>query len=274
MPSAHPPERSSKEVTITAKKPTVRHESILGIVIPLSALVLWQLLASLGLLEDFLPAPVRVGQALVDLVSDGRLADALLISLLRAVTGLVLGVAIGSALGWFCGTSLLGSALLNPTLQALRALPVLALVPLFILWFGIGELSKILMIAIATMFPIYVNVMSAVSNVDRKYLELASTLKLSRWQVLRRIHLPAALPAWFVGFRYSSGFALVILVISEQVNADSGLGYLMTEARTYYRLDVIIVGILIYGILGVLADRGVAALERRALRWNDAVVKA
>jgi sulfonate transport system permease protein len=240
----------------------------LGLLVPVLLLLAWQLSSATGALgTDILPSPAATWRTLVDLAATGELWEALGISLARAGAGLVLGVAAGSVLGVLCGASPTVAALLNPSLQALRSLPVLALVPLFIIWFGIGETSKVLMIALATTFPIYVNVLAAVSGVDRRHLELAQVLGLGRAALVRRVYLPAALPSWFVGLRYASGLALVILVISEQVDADAGLGYLMADARTYYRIDVILAVIVVYGILGVLADRLVVLGERWSLRW-------
>ncbi|WP_165922558.1 ABC transporter permease [Pseudonocardia endophytica] len=240
----------------------------LGLVLPVLLLAGWQLSSATGVLgAEVLPSPAAAWSTLVDLAAGGDLGEALAISLSRAAAGLVIGVAVGTVLGVLCGASPTAAAALNPTLQALRALPVLALVPLFIIWFGIGETSKVLMIALATTFPIYVNVLAAVAGVDRRHLELARVLRLGRAALVRRVYLPAALPSWFVGLRYASGLALVILVISEQVDADAGLGYLMADARTYYRVDVILAVIGVYGVLGVLTDRLVVLGERWSLRW-------
>jgi len=216
-----------------------------------------------------LPHPVTVFEAAEKLVVNGELQEHLLVSLQRAGTGLVLGVVIGVVLAVFSGISGWGEVLVDANIQILRALPTLALVPLAIVWFGIGESAKIILVTLAVLTPVYLNVHAAIRGTDSRYLDLASTLGLSRAQIIRRIILPGALPGFFTGLRFSVTIAWLALVASEQINASSGIGYLMTQARSISATDVIMVGLIIYGILGLLSDTLVRFLERKALTWRS-----
>ncbi len=251
---------------------SLQHLSVFGqrILAPLAILAGWQILASSNAFpRQILPSPIGVVEAGVFLWSNGQLQDGIAISLLRATTGLSLGVVAGSIFGLIAGFTKSGENIVDTPVQMFRAVPILALVPLFILWFGIGESSKILMVALATFFPIYINLHAAIRGIDRRYFELAHTASLSRWGIVREVLLPGSLAGWLVGLRYSSGIAWLVLVVSEQVNATSGLGYLMMDARQSFRTDIVILGIVIYGMLGVATDRIVRALERRLLRWQN-----
>jgi sulfonate transport system permease protein len=190
------------------------------------------------------------------------------VSLQRAAYGLGLGVLTGTTLALVAGLSRLGEDLVDPPLQMARTLPVLGLVPLFILWFGIGETAKVLMVVLATAFPVYLNTFAGIRGVDRRLVEAASTLGLSRAGSIRHVVLPAALPNFLVGLRHSLGIAWLVLVVSEQINASSGLGYLMTRAREFMQTDVIVVALVVYAALGLLSDLAVRALERSALAWR------
>lgn len=237
---------------------------------PLTIIAIWQALASTGAIStQVLPSPTQVISAGISLAATGELQQGMLVSLTRASTGLALGIATGTVLGLIAGLSRIGENIVDTPVQMFRAIPVLALVPLFILWFGIGELSKILMIALATTFPIYINLHAGIRGIDQRYFELARTTGLSRWQVVREVLLPGSLAGWLVGLRYSSGLAWLVLVVSEQVNATSGLGYLMMDARQFFRTDIVILGIVLYGLLGIVTDLGVKGLERRLLEWQD-----
>lgn len=236
----------------------------------------WQYLAMSGTVSrQVLPAPTEVIAAAVELWQSGDLQAGILISTVRAGLGLLLGVTIGTILGLVAGLTRIGENLIDTPVQMLRAVPILAVVPLFILWFGIGEQSKILMIGLATLFPIYLNLHAAIRGIDHRYFELAETTSLSRWGVVKDILLPGSLAGWLVGLRYSSGLAWLVLVVSEQVNAVSGLGFLMMDARQSFRTDIVILGIVLYGILGILTDLAVRSLEARYLRWrNDGRAKS
>ena len=200
----------------------------------------------------------------------GELQQHLWVSLGRVLRGLGIGIGVGVTLALLSGLFRLGEDLLDPPLQMLRTLPILALVPLFILWFGIGETPKIALVALGTMFPIYLNTYAGIRGIDNKLVEAATTLSLSRAELIVHVILPGALPGALVGLRYSLGIAWLILVISEQINASAGIGYLMTNAREFLRTDVIVVGLVVYSLLGLATDALVRVLERRVLVWRVA----
>lgn len=236
-------------------------------------LALWQLAAASGLLPpEKLAAPSVIAVAAWRLLLSGELAQAVGVSLLRVAVGLAIGLAVGTVLGLVSALSRWGDALLDPPLQALRTLPHLGLVPLFILWFGIGEAPKIVLIALGVVFPIYLNLYSAIRGVDRSLLEASKVNGLTRGQRLRHVVLPSALPQTLVGLRQSLSIAWLSLIVGEQVNADTGLGFLINNAREFLQTDVIVVGLVVYALLGLVSDAIVRALERRALRWREGTV--
>lgn len=217
--------------------------------------------------EQTLPAPWTVAETARDLLADGRLQSNLLTSLQRAGWGLGLGV----VLALIAGLSRVGEALLDGPIQIKRAIPTLALIPLFIVWFGIGEEMKLIVITTSVAIPIYINTHAQLRGVDSRYVELAATVGLSRWGFIRRIALPGSLPGFFTGLRLAVTISWLALVVVEQVNATSGIGYLMTQARTYGQIDIIVVGLVIYGLLGLFGDLAVRATERRALSWRQTI---
>jgi sulfonate transport system permease protein len=225
--------------------------------------------ASGALDSETLPAPWTVAQTAGDLLADGRLQSNLLTSVQRAAIGLGIGVAIGVVLALLAGLSRLGEALVDGPIQIKRAIPTLALIPLFIVWFGIGEEMKLLVITTSVAVPIYLNTHAHLRSVDARYVELAQTVGLSRWGFVRRIALPGSLPGFFTGLRLGVTISWLALVVVEQVNATSGIGYLMTQARTYGQIDIIVVGLVIYGLLGLFGDILVRAVERKALSWRQ-----
>jgi sulfonate transport system permease protein len=236
---------------------------------PIAILVVWQLASASGLLSPkTLASPAEILSTAWDLTVSGDLPSALLVSLRRALLGLVLGTAAAVALGAIAGLSRAGDALVDPPMQMIRTLPLFGLVPLFILWFGIGESSKIALVALGVVIPLYLNLVAALRGIDRDLYEVADTVKLSRRERVRHILLPGALPGALVGFRQSLGVAWLALVVAEQVNADSGLGFLINNARDFLQTDVIVVGLLAYAALGLITDALVRGLERRALAWR------
>jgi sulfonate transport system permease protein len=218
---------------------------------------------------ETLPAPWTVAETAGDLIADGRLQSNLLTSVQRAAIGLGLGVAIGLVLALLAGLSRVGEALVDGPIQIKRAIPTLALIPLFIVWFGIGEEMKLVVITTSVAIPIYLNTHAHLRSVDARYVELAQTVGLSRWAFVRRIALPGSLPGFFTGLRLAVTISWLALVVVEQVNATSGIGYLMTQARTYGQIDIIVVGLVIYGLLGLFGDILVRAAERKALSWRQ-----
>ncbi|GLW70985.1 ABC transporter permease [Kitasatospora phosalacinea] len=236
---------------------------------PLLLLATWQLCSVTGILDpQTLAPPGAVGQQARELLISGQLGHHLWVSLQRAALGLAFGATTGVLLALLAGLSRLGEALIDGTAQLFRALPILALVPLAILWFGIGEEVKIILVALGTFFPIYVNTHAALTGLDLRWAELAATVGLNRRQFLRRIALPGAAPGFFTGLRLAVTVSWLVLVVSEQINAASGIGYLMEQARTFGQTDVIVVGLVVYGLLGLASDTLVRLLERRALQWR------
>jgi sulfonate transport system permease protein len=243
--------------------------------VPVLILIVWQALDSLGWINGrLMPSPVMVAEAFWQLLVTGQLLGNLWVSLLRVMLGLGIGVVLGTAFGLFAGLSRLGEDTVDSTLQMVRTLPHLALIPLFILWFGIGETPKIALIALGSVFPIYLNLFAGIRAVDRKIIEAASTLDLTRAEIIWNVILPGALPSFLVGLRYAVGIAWLTLVVAEQVNASSGIGYLVMNARDFLETDVIFVGLIIYAILGLTTDQMVRAIERRALAWRPSFVGA
>lgn len=239
----------------------------LGPVLLLAAWVIGSLSGALD--AETLPAPWDVARTAGDLIAEGTLQSNLLTSLQRAAIGLVLGVSIGVVLALVSGLSRIGEALVDGPVQIKRSIPTLALIPLFIVWFGIGEEMKLIVITASVLVPVYINTHASLRGVDARYVELAQTVGLSRWGFIRRVALPGSLPGFFTGLRLAVTISWLALVVVEQVNATSGIGYLMTQARTYGQIDVIVVGLVIYGLLGLFGDLAVRALERRALAWRQ-----
>lgn len=237
---------------------------------PVILVVAWIVSSATGILDpETLPGPSTIFTAATDLIDDGRLQSNLLTSLQRAGISLVLGVVIGVVLALASGLSRLGESLIDGPVQIKRAIPTLALIPLFIVWFGIGESMKIIVITTSVLIPVYINTHAQLRSVDNRYVELAETVGLSRWQFVRRIALPGALPGFFTGLRMAVTISWLALVVVEQVNATSGIGYLMTQARTYGQIDIIVVGLVVYAIFGLVGDIAVRRVERRALSWRQ-----
>jgi sulfonate transport system permease protein len=237
---------------------------------PVLLLVVWQAGSVLGLIpQDVLPAPSLIAEAGVELVENGQLADALTVSGIRVLEGLALGGFVGVALGTAVGLSRWFEATVDPPMQMIRALPHLGLIPLFILWFGIGELPKVLLVALGVSFPLYLNTFSAIRQVDHKLFETAAVLGFSFWQRFRTIIVPSAAPQVLVGVRQSLAIAWLTLIVAEQINADKGIGFLINNARDFLRIDIIIFGLIVYALLGIGTDAIVRALERRALRYRS-----
>ncbi len=240
---------------------------------PLVLVLLWQAGSMVGLIPArTLAAPSTILVTAWGLLATGELEHHLLVSLGRVIVGLGIGVSLGTMLAIVAGLSRRGEDLVDAPMQMLRTLPFLALVPLFILWFGIGETPKIALVAMGTTFPIYLNLFAGIRGVDPKLVEAGRVFGLDRRGLVRHVIFPGALPSALVGLRYSLGVAWLSLVVAEQVNADAGIGYMISDARDFLRTDVIVVGLLVYALLGLLADGLVRALERRALAWRPALL--
>lgn len=246
-----------------------RKWDVIRVVSPVALLALWQLGSAVGVIpQDVLPAPSLILDAGLELIRNGQLAAALHVSTMRVVEGLALGGAVGVAAGAAVGLSRWLESTVDPPMQMIRALPHLGLIPLFILWFGIGELPKVLLVALGVAFPLYLNTFSAIRQVDAKLFETAQVLGFSFPQRLTRIIVPSAAPQVLVGFRQSLAIAWMTLIVAEQINADKGIGFLINNARDFLRIDIIIFGLIVYALLGILTDAGVRLIERRALRYR------
>jgi sulfonate transport system permease protein len=244
----------------------VRFGRLLG---PALLVALWWAASALGVLDPrLLSGPGDVVATAGELVADGRLADHALISLQRAGLGLLFGVVAGVVLAVLAGLSRLGEYLVDGPLQIKRAIPALAMLPLLILWLGIGEQMKVTVIALGVAVNLYINTYASLTGIDQRHVELAESLGLRRWEFLRRVVVPGSLPGFFVGLRLAVTSSWLGLIVVEQINATSGIGYMMFQAQQYAQTDVIVVGLVVYGVFGFLSDALVRAVERRALSWR------
>jgi sulfonate transport system permease protein len=236
---------------------------------PSALLLLWAAASATGLLDPrILSEPWTVVATAGELIADGRLQENLAISAQRAGLGLFFGIVVGAVLALLSGLSRAGEALIDGPVQIKRAIPGLALIPLLILWFGIDETMKVLTITLGVFVPIYLQTHAGLRGIDLRYVELAQTVGLSRAGFIRRVVLPGALPGFFLGLRFAVTGAWVSLVVVEQINSTSGIGYMMELARTYGQTNIIVLGLAVYGILGLLSDGIVRFIERKALSWQ------
>jgi sulfonate transport system permease protein len=248
-----------------------RLHGILPIVVPLLALLGWQAGCDFGLIDpDVLPSPVAVALAGWRLLRSGELLQNVEVSTWRAGVGFAIGGGIGFAFGLLNGLSDLAERLTDSSLQMVRNIPHLALIPLVILWFGIGEEAKLFLVALGVFFPIYVNTLHGVRSVDPHLIEMGRAYGMSRATLVRRVVLPGALPSIFVGLRYGLGITWLTLIVAEAIAASSGIGHMAMDAREFMLVDVVVFAILIYAALGKLADSAVRVLERVCLAWNPA----
>ncbi|WP_345694839.1 ABC transporter permease [Kitasatospora terrestris] len=236
---------------------------------PLVLLAVWAGASAAGLLDPrILPAPWSVLDTGAQLWAEGTLRADLGTSLWRAARGFAIGLTAGVVLALTAGLSRIGEALIDGTVQVNRAVPTLGLIPLFILWLGIGETFKVVIIAIVVYIPVYLNLHAALAGIDSRYVELAEVLRLSRRRFVRQVVVPGALPGFFVGLRLAVTGSWLSLVVLEQINATNGLGYMMFQAQNYGQTQVIVLGLLIYGVFGFTSDSAVRLLERRVLAWR------
>ncbi|WP_042392213.1 ABC transporter permease [Streptacidiphilus carbonis] len=239
---------------------------------PLLLLLVWSLGSVTGVVDPrVLPAPWTVVHTGAHLWVSGTLRTDIATSLWRAAQGFAIGLTVGVVLALVAGLSRTGEALIDGTVQINRSVPTLGLIPLFILWLGIGETFKVAIIAIVVYIPIYLNLYSALAGIDTRYVQLSEVLRLSRWQFIRQVVIPGSLPGFFVGLRLGVTGSWLSLVVLEQINATNGLGYMMFQAQNYGQTDVIVLGLLIYGIFGFVSDSVVRLLERRVLAWRHSL---
>ena len=241
-------------------------ERLIGVAV---LFAVWETASRAGwIATDVLAGPSTVLTAGADMLGDGTLINSLWASLQRVLWGLAIGIPLGTGLALVSGLSRLGDNLVDANVQMLRFIPIIALQPLLVVWLGVGETVKISLIVLGVTFPIYVNTSAAMKSLDPRFGELAAVLGLTRRELVRRIVLPAALPGFLVGLRLATAIAWLLLVFAEQINASSGIGYLMTRAQVFFQTDVILVDLITYAVLGLLSDALVRSLDRRLLRWQ------
>lgn len=247
-----------------------RHiQSLIPWLVPLVIIVLWQLFSSIGLIPvRILPAPLSVVGAAITLAKTGELFRNIAISATRAISGFLLGGSIGFTLGLLNGISPIAEKLLDTSIQMLRTIPNLALIPLVILWFGIGDEARLFLVSLGVMFPIYLNTFHGIRSIDPGLIEMGKVYGLNTWGLFWRIILPGALSSILVGVRFSLGVMWLTLIVAETIAADSGIGYMAMNAREFMQTDVVVLSILIYALLGKLADTIARALEDYWLQWN------
>jgi sulfonate transport system permease protein len=238
---------------------------------PLLLLALWSAGSAAGVLDPrIVSAPWTVLDTAWQLTrGQGELQSDFLVSAQRALTGLGFGVAAGTVLAVMAGLSRVGDAVVDGAMQVKRAIPALALIPLMILWLGIGEEMKIVTIALFVLVPVYINTYAGLAGIDARYVELAEVVGLSRRQFITKVVIPGALPGWFTGLRLGVTGSWLALIVVEQINATSGIGYMMFQAQQYGQTNVILVGLLVYGLFGFVTDAVVRLVERRALSWRQ-----
>jgi sulfonate transport system permease protein len=251
-----------------------RSKSLRRLISPLAVLVSWQAVTTAGLVSaQKLPPPTEIWHTAISLITTsspayGTLQGAMLVSLQRVAVGFAFGAAVSVILATVAGLSRFGENAVDPLMQMLRTLPLFGLIPVFIVWFGIGELPKLTLIALGAAIPLYLNTFAGIRGVDAKLAELGQVLHLRRTELIKDVVLPGALPQVLVGLRQSLGVAWLALVVAEQVNANAGLGFMISQATQFLRNDVIFVALLVYCCLGLLTDALVRLLERRALGWR------
>jgi sulfonate transport system permease protein len=236
---------------------------------PVAILIIWEVLAEIGVLgPTSAPAPTAIARTTAQLWDQGVLGPDLAISMRRAAIGLALGLSVGILTGVIGGLLSSGEHLFNGVVQIFNTIPILAILPVMIVWFGIGELPKVLIIAFGAFVPMYLNLFAAIRGVDQRLVEMTRTTGARRWRLVTRVIFPGAMPGFLVGLRFSLAYSILGLVAAETVNANSGIGFLITNGQTYLQTNQVFVGLVIYAILGLLADQFVRLLQRLLLQWR------
>ena len=254
--------------------PTAWSQRVLPWALPLLILLTWELASVSGWLSTrVLPEPLAVASAFWNLLRSGELWQHVLVSSGRALAGLAVGGGLGLVLGLLTGSFRSLEILLDTTFQMVRNIPALALIPLVILWFGIDETAKLFLVALGVFFPIYLNTLHGIRTVDPQLIEMGRIYGMTDDELFRRVIFPGALPSIFVGLRFALGIMWLTLIVAETIAASSGLGYMAMQAREFMLIDVVVLSILIYALLGKLADSASRALERLTLSWHPAFQK-
>jgi len=244
-------------------------ERLLPWLLPAALILGWEFAAKVGWLSSrILPEPWAVARAAWSLTLSGELWTHVRVSAWRAISGFAVGGGLGLLLGLLTGTFKQAETLLDTSIQMIRNIPALALIPLVILWFGIDESSKLFLVSIGVFFPVYLNTFHGIRSVDKGLIEMARSYGLSGWPLYRDVILPGALPSILVGVRFALGLVWVLLIVAETISAQAGIGYMTMNAREFLQTDVVLVGILLYALLGKLADILARVLERYWLRWH------
>ncbi|MEH1873661.1 ABC transporter permease subunit [Nostoc sp.] len=250
-------------------------DKIIPWIVPFIVLLLWEIASRTGLLSSrILPAPSSVVFTAFKLASTGELFRHMGISAARAISGFIIGGGIGFILGLLTGFSRIAEQLLDSSLQMLRTIPNLALIPLVILWFGIGEQARLFLVSIGVFFPIYLNTYHGIRNVDPQLIEMGRVYGLKTSQILWQIVFPGALSSILIGVRFSLGIMWLSLIVAEQIAADSGIGYMAMNAREFMQTDIVVLSIVIYALLGKLANSIAKLLEKKLLSWNPTYTSA
>ncbi|MCM3739800.1 ABC transporter permease [Oceanobacillus luteolus] len=248
---------------------------ILGSIIPVTLLIIWEGLSRLEVLPAYqLPAPTVIFNTILTMAQDGTLWSHIGITTIRVFQGFILGTIVAIILGSLVGFYKKAEQLLDPMLQAFRSIPSLAWVPLFILWMGIGEPSKVTMIAVGVFFPVYLNIVSGISGVDRKLIEVGKMYSLNNFQLIKRIILPAALPSFIVGLRSGLGLGWMFVVAAELMGASQGLGYLLVLGQNTLSPETIIASIILFAVIGKLSDWILKLIQDRSLHWQDGLERS
>ena len=254
----------------TTKQSRLAKSALRGSVLPVVVLIAWQTLGSVGILPaQLFSSPLLIVTTFIDLVQSGEMGMHLQISLTRALLGFALGGFLGVLLGVIVGMQKKSEEYLNPSIQMLRTVPLLAITPLFIMWFGFGELSKVLLIALGAFFPLYLQTFLGLRNVDKKLYDVARILEFSRLEQITKLMIPAALPNILLGIRLALSAAWMCLVVAELLGADRGVGFMIQDARSFMQTDVVFVGIIIFALAGKISDSFVRFLENHLLKWQD-----
>ncbi|MED4729304.1 ABC transporter permease [Aneurinibacillus migulanus] len=241
-----------------------------GVMLPVIVLAIWQTIGAMNIVSaTILPTPLMIGKVFIGLVISGELFSHLQISVFRAALGFLLGAGLGLLLGTLVGFFSRAEQTLDPTLQMLRTIPHLAVMPLFILWFGFGELSKVLLIAKGAFFPVYLNTFLGIRGVDAKLFEVARILEFNKIKLVTTLILPAAMPNILLGIRLSLGIAWLGLVVAELMGSSEGVGYMIMDARQFTQTDIVFVGIIIFALVGKATDSLVRYLESKLLKWRE-----
>jgi sulfonate transport system permease protein len=264
----------ASKASIRRAKPSLRQflsSDAASWIVPVVLLLAWQAAAEFEFLPgNVLPAPSAVFDAAWRLTLSGELPTHLAVSARRAAIGLAIGGSLAFAFGLLNGVSKIGEKLTDTTFQMIRNIPNLALVPLVILWFGIEDSARIFLVALGVFFPIYINTYHGIRTADAQLVEMGRSYGMSNWELFRRVILPGALPSIFIGLRYALGIMWLTLIVAETIAANAGIGYMAMNARDFMQLDVVVLSILLYALLGKLADSVARLLERKTLKWHPA----